>query len=175
MTPRKFFTILLLLIGLFVAFIITASLAPINYEGSRSESLTDRPIEVWRNLVSVEIIPKRKPDVETVDILFIGDRGEVTWRENLKNGETRTMRILERGAPYYISIEQFQSSYGVTGVWEYSLRQVNDETIVTVTEKSVNNNIWLRGYYTIIGRNTLIKRELKSLRVSLFQRLLTTE
>jgi len=175
MSVRKKFTIVLLLLASFVAFLVTGALAPIAYEDSKQESFTDRPIEIWANAADIELIPRRRPEVESIVILFVGERGEVTWRENLKNGSTRMKRILSRSAPNYLSVEQFESSYGITGTWEFVLQQVGDATVVTINEKSTNMNLWLRAYYTIIGRNILIDREFKSLRVSLFQRLLTTD
>ena len=82
---RKVIYTLVTLVLLFFAFIITGALASEFYEGEIVEEFPDRRIDVWRNLVSLEAIPARKPDVERVIILDDSIDG-IVWREELSNG-----------------------------------------------------------------------------------------
>jgi hypothetical protein len=174
MDRKKVFWTVVIAIILFIGFLVVAALAPESYSSTREELFIDRPEEVWENLTSVDVIPRRKREVQRVEIVY-QDRGKISWREFLKNGEMRMLSIINRDHLRYVEIQQFQSSYGVTGTWTYTLEKIDDKTLLTVTEDSLNTNMWLRGWYTIRGRDVLLKREIKSLRVSLFQRLLTTE
>lgn len=170
---RKIIYSLLTIIILFFAYVMVGYMAPDFYEGEVTEYFLDRRVDIWKNLVSVEVIPLRRKDVESI-VVFGDDIEGIVWRENLKNGNTRFLRVIERHTPERFVIERFKSDNGVTGVWEFNLREVGDKTEITIHEKSLNKNLWLRAYYTVMGRNILLRREVKSLRVSLFQRLITT-
>lgn len=175
MRTKKIIYTTLTIILLILAFIITGVLAPEEYTGEIKEQFPDTQIDVWRNLNSLETIPGRKPDVERVSVIE-EDRDGALWVEYLKNGTQRTLRVAEREAPYYFVMERIQSDNGFTGRWEYSLSQ-NEETKkteITIKETSRNTSLVLRAWHTILGRNINLRREVKSLRVSLFQRLLTT-
>jgi len=170
---RKIIYTFLTLLVLFFAFVMTGFLASDLHEGEVKDYFLDRRVDVWHNIVSVENIPLRRRDIEHIDILS-DDIDGIVWREHLKNGDTRVLRVIERHIPERFVIERFKSSDGVTGTWEFTLKTVGNKTEVTIKENSINRNLWLRAYYTIRGRNILLRRELKSLRVSLFQRLITT-
>ncbi|MEY2640790.1 MAG: hypothetical protein RL150_183 [Candidatus Parcubacteria bacterium] len=173
MRTRRIIYTILVLITLVVAFFIIGALAPEYYEGEREVLLTDRSVDIWKNLTSPETITARKPDVEYVELISESYEA-VSWREHLKNGQMRTLRVLEREAPTHVKIERFQSDDGVTGTWTYTLEEIDNYTLVTVHEESLNKNIVKRAWYTIIGRSILLRREEKALRVSLFDRLLKT-
>lgn len=173
MRSRKIIYSILAVIILFFAYMMIGFLANDYYEGQISELFIDRRVDVWKNLVAVEAIPLRKKDVVSVTILT-DEIDQIVWKENLKNGKSRFMRVVEREKPERFVIEEFKSDNGITGVWEFTLIEVDNKTKVTVREKSLNTNLWLKAYYTVIGRNILLRREIKSLRVSLFQRLITT-
>lgn len=173
MLARRIIYTVLAIIVLGVAFFVTGALAPEYYEGEREVLLTDRAVDIWNNLTSLETITQRKPDVEYVELISESYEA-VSWREHLRNGDVRTLRVLEREAPAHFKIERFQSDDGITGTWTYSLREGDNYTMVTVREESLNKNVVKRAWYTIIGRSVLLRREEKALRVSLFDRLLKT-
>lgn len=161
---------------LVMAFFITGVLAPEEYVGEIQDSFPDTQVDVWRNLTSLETIKGRKPDVETVTVIEESREGSV-WVETLKNGKQRTLRVAEREIPYYFVIERIQADDGFTGRWEYYLSENNEtkRTDILIKEKSRNTNLTLRAWHTILGRSVNLRKEVKSLRVSLFQRLLTTQ
>ena len=173
MLARRVFYTIIVLLALFVAFVVTGRLAPEVYESSISVELPDRQIDIWRHLVSLETITVRKPDVERV--VQVSESYEaIAWQEILKNGGSRTLRVVERDAPSYFKIERFQSTDGVTGTWTFYLEEQDHTTVVYIDEVSLNKNLWKRAWYTIRGRDVLLKREVKSLRVALFSRLIET-
>ena len=173
MARRIIYTFVTLLV-LFVAFYVTGVLAPAVYENEIEATFTDRPIDIWKNLTSLETISERKPDVVHVEQLSENYEA-VTWRETLKNGQSRTFRVLDREAPSHFKVERFLSDDGVTGVWTYEMYEIENYTIVRVHEVSLNQNVWKRAWYTVLGRSILLRREIKALRVSLFDRLLYTQ
>mgnify|MGYP000294462118 CR=1 FL=1 len=173
-TKRIIYTLLVISL-LVIAFFATGYLAPENYEGERKDSFIDTQIDVWRNLTSLETITTRKPDVERVTVIE-ENRDGIVWIEHLENGTQRTLRVAEREIPAYFVVEIIQSDNGLTGRWEFHLSENKDTkmTDVLIKEKSTNTNLVLRAWHTIIGRNINLRKEIKSLRVSLFQRLLNT-
>jgi hypothetical protein len=172
MSSRKIVYTVFIIIVLFLTFVITGLLASEYYEGEIAENFPERQIDIWRNISSIETIPVRKPDVAHVTV-FEEDFNRIAWREDLKKGRIRNYRIVEMDSPNKLTIELFESSNGITGTWEFYLGVTDTgKTRLTIKEKSYNQNMWLRAYYTIMGRDILLRRELKSLRVSLFQRLL---
>lgn len=174
MRARKIVYTLLTLIVLFFAFLITGILAPAEYNGRISEEFPDQQADVWKNLTSLEAIILRKPDVERIEVVD-EQRDTIVWIEHLKNGEKRTLRVVERNIPSYFVIERIQSDDNFVGRWSYTLELLeNNKTQVTIEEQSYNSDVWLRAWHTILGRSITLRREIKSLRVSLFQRLLTT-
>lgn len=161
---------------LVIAFFITGVLAPEEYTKEIRDSFPDTQVDVWRNLTSLETIKGRKPDVVTVTVIEESREG-VMWVETLKNGKQRTLRVAEREFPYYFVIERIQADSGLTGRWEYYLSENNEtkRTDILIKETSRNTNLTLRAWHTILGRSVNLRKEVKSLRVALFQRLLTTQ
>jgi len=175
MRTKKIIYALLVISLLVIGFFVIGYLAPENYVGEKKDSFPDTQIDVWRNLTSLETITKRKPDVVKVTVVEENREG-VVWIEELKNGNKRIMGVTEMQVPNYFVIERIQSDDGLTGRWEYYLYQNQEtkRTDVLIKEKSTNTNLKLRAWHTILGRSINLRREIKSLRVSLFQRLLTT-
>lgn len=173
-TKKIIYTFLTILL-LTVAFFAIGFLAPEYYEGEKTAYILDNRMDVWKNLTSLDDLPARKPNIESISVLEEGRDG-IIWIENLKNGNQRTVRLAEREIPEYFVIEVLQSDNGLTGRWEYFLIQELDseKTLIRIVEKSNNTNLVLRAWHTIIGRGVNLRREIKSLQVSLFQRLLTT-
>lgn len=173
MLARRIIYTLLGLLTIFVAFLVVAALAPKAYEGEITVAFPDRRIDIWNNLTSLETVMTRDPDVVRVEQLSESYEA-VVWKEYLRNGDVRQLRVIERHPPEYFKVEQFKSDTGITGTWEYTLRQGPNYTTVVIKEQSYNDNFWVRGWHTLIGRNILLKREVKSLRVALFTRLIET-
>jgi hypothetical protein len=174
-TSRKIIYSFLFIFLLVISFLITGVLASENYEGEKLDMFPDRQIDIWNNLISLDTIIDRKPDVERVTVIEETRDGSV-WVENLKNGKTRTLRISEKEFPDSLVIERIQADNGLTGRWEYYFFQ-NPETNMTevyIKEYSINTSITLRAWHTILGRSINLRREMKALRVSLFKRLLNT-
>lgn len=175
MHAKKIFYTALTLVLLVTAFVITGVLAPEEYTGEINEQFSDTQKDMWRNLTSLEARKGRKPDVERISVIE-EDRDGILWTEYLKNGKRRTLRLIEREIPNYFVIEIIQADNGFTGRWEYYLSQDEgiQKTNIKIKEKSYNTNLLLRAWHTVLGRSINLRREVKSLRVSLFQRLLRT-
>lgn len=127
--------------------------------------------DVWRELLNIEEVPKRKKDVESVDILEeLGTL--VAWRENLKDGGYRIYRMNGRDEEKTLILELTDSSYELKGVWVFYLKPHGNETEVTISEDSTLTDIKRRGYRVIFGREVDLLIWQKYLKVGLFQSLL---
>ena len=158
----------------FILTILTLGyLAPVEYEGGISEFFIDRRPIIWQALTHIESIPKVKPDVDSIEITE-NNRGLITWTEYLGGDKFRTYRIVEKREPYKYVVNLFDSSNKITGTWTFILTQTQNGTVVKVEEVSKNENVWLRGWHTILGGDVRLKREMKVLRVALFRRLIDT-
>ncbi len=174
-SSRKLVYSILFVFLLMIAFFVTGILAPEEYEGERTATFPDSKMDVWKNLTTLETIPKRKNGIERIEIIE-ESRSGVVWIEHLKNGKQRTLRVAEREMPNFFVVERIQSDDGLTGRWEFYISENKEtqKTEIKVIEESRNTNVVLRAWHTILGRSINLRREIKSLHVSIFQRLLTT-
>lgn len=144
---------------------------PREYSGDLKEFFVDRRQIVWQSLTNINLIPKTKRDIQSVEILE-ENFGLFTWRENTKKGGYRIYKIIEKKEPFKYTVELLESSVGLTGTWTYFLENSSGGSIVTIQEESKNNNIWIRGIDVIRGRDVNLKYYMKVLRVALFRRLI---
>ncbi len=129
---------------------------------------------VWQKLVSIEEIPRRKNDVKSVTVLEQFGK-LVAWKETLNNGGYRIYRMNERQDNKKLTLELTESSYGLTGIWTYEIRPVeNNDTQITLTEKSTLTNAKIRGYRVFLGRDHDMLVWIKYINVGLVQALLIT-
>jgi hypothetical protein len=143
------------------------------FQDNLIEKFEYQRIVVWDVLNNVQNFEINKKDVERVEIAS-NDRGYVSWTEYLDNGGFRKYRMVERRVLRYLSIELYDSSNGVTGTWVYELRDIESGTEIRITEDSVTDNTWTRGLQVISGRDVNLINAMKTIRVGLFQTLLTT-
>ncbi len=162
----------ILLVGFGIVFLFGYN-SPKEYKNSISFEAPYTLDMTWRQLVDVNEIPKRKGDVQSVEI--IEEFGKlVAWRENLKTGGYRIYRMNQRIENQKLILELTESSYGLKGIWVFDLSKVENHTWVVVSEESTLTNTLVRGYRAIIGREHDLLVWQKYIKVGLVQALLTT-
>jgi hypothetical protein len=170
----RFLSVAVILIFVFGGIIFTAGffVGP-NYYNERTFVLDYEIQEVWKVLNEIEYYPTAKRDVESVNIR--ARYGNLySWEENLKNGGIRIYRNSEKFEQRSLKIELLESSYGVTGVWEFKLKPVGVNTEVSIIERSENSSVFGRGLRFFFGRDRETSNWEHFIRVRLFGRLLTT-
>ncbi len=144
-----------------------------SYNSSTTFEVGYSPELVWQELIKIQLIPSRKGDVVSVNVLE--EYGKlIAWQENLRNGGYRIYRMNERQENSRLVLELTDSSYGLTGIWTFDLRSNNNKTDVTITEQSVLGDLKLRGYRVLFGRDHDLLVWVKYIKVSLLQSLLVT-
>jgi len=170
----KIFSLTLAIIGfIFFSALITGYVIGPDYSGEETMIVNYSVNEVWSVLNEIDKIPEDNPKIVSVDIL--GKYLNLyAWEEKLKNGGFRKYRQNSKEENEKMIIEMTGSSYGVTGIWEFILEPQNNDTKITIIEKSNNISIVGRGARYYFGRNEETARWAKFIRVRLFKRLLTT-
>jgi len=170
----KALTPLLIFLAIIVSIIlIVGKIQSPEFEGQLEVEVPDRRNVVWGAVTDVTRIPYIKRDVEQVEILS-NNRGLITWRENLKRGGTRTYVTLEKKEPFLYTIELINSTSGITGTWTYVMKTTENGTLITLHERSITKNVWIRGINKFRGRDNNLIVLIKSLRVALFRNLIDT-
>jgi uncharacterized protein YndB with AHSA1/START domain len=162
-----------ILVGFFLIFICIGLIAPATHHGSETIRLSVPPERVWELLTDIEGIPQRRPEITTIEIIGINDQGYKMWRENTDRSGFINFEITEEVSQEKVVMHMNNASFGMTGQWVYELKPsvvpaavLGEEigTDLTITEDSTTNNLFVRALMTIVGRNSNIKEEFKSLK-----------
>lgn len=163
-------SILALFYGIF--FVLGYS-TPEGYIGSVEVEVDSGINFVWQELINVSSIEKRKRDVKSVQI--IDTSGQlIAWQENLKNGGYRIYKMTDFYPNQKLGIELVESSYGLTGNWTFELYDQKNTTRVIIYERSILENIQMRGIRALFGRDYDLLVWLKYIKVGVIQTLLIT-
>jgi len=128
---------------------------------------------VWNVLNDIQGIPEGKRGTDSVDIL--GKYLNLyAWIENHTSGNFSRYRQVLKEDKERLIIEMTDSSYGLTGTWEFNISTLDGKTLIKVKQNSTNTSIIGRGFRFYFGRDKETKEWIKFLRVRLFNRLLTT-
>lgn len=158
---------------IFLVLIVTGYLIGPDYYEEQQFIVDYSPQNVWEILTDVENIKQGKNDIESIEIagkylnLYV-------WYENLEHGGYRKYRHNLKEENKRLIIEMTESSYSVTGTWEFDISEHDNKTLIKITENSTNTSIIGRGFRFFFGRDKETKDWIKFIRVRLFNRLLTT-
>lgn len=141
------------------------------HQGSMTSIFDDNQTVLWDVLISTDNIQKKRPKVVDVEILS-NNRGLISWKETDKNGSFRMYSMLERTTPKKLVLEVNASNGGPSGKLTYELFTAQTGTRIVLTEDVKTKSLFIRGLNRIQGDDINLIREMKSIRVALFQRLL---
>lgn len=141
------------------------------YKHSITFNIQYSPQITWQELLNINEIPRRKRDVESIEILE--QFGKLTaWKENLTNGGYRIYRMNKREENKQLVIELTSSSYQLTGVWTFDIVPSGIDSQITISEESTLTDIKRRGYRVLMGREYDLLAWQKYIRVGLIEGLL---
>lgn len=171
---QKIINYLLIVIGIGVLGILVAGyVSGEGYYGKSQLFVSYSPEAVWEVLTDIEKMPLGKNDIYSIE--YLGRyNNQFAWTENLKSGGYRNWRQNLRDENKKLILELTDSSYGTTGIFEFTLSQDRNNTVLEIVEDTSNKNIFIRGWDAIFGRNVETRRWQKFVRVRLFGNLLTT-
>lgn len=153
--------------------LITGYFSNPNFNGETEWSVDYSREIVWDILVDIEKVPEKKRDVENVEI--IGKYFDLyAWRENLRSDGFRKYRMVEVDEPRYLKLELTESSYQMTGFWEFTLTEDGGVTTIKIREESKLDSVWKRGVQFYLGRDFELNAWARYVRSGLFDRLLST-
>jgi uncharacterized membrane protein len=134
----------------------------VEYRGSRQQTF-DAPLEkIWAVLNDVEGIPKRNASVVAIEILERQGSRPVKWRERMDLGEEALIAVSEWKPRERVQWTMLESGFGMTGTWTFEIKALGNKTQVTLHEASKSEKFMTRAALTLAGRDSNIKRMLKS-------------
>ena len=172
---------MLRILSLLIAILLTAGaiilIAGYTTPPQYSNSMTvyfDYSIDmVWEEITNLIEMEKRKPDVESLEIVEQFGR-QVAWQENLKRGGYRIYRTNEYDRNRRFEIELVDSSYDLTGIWTFELFRAGSLTRLVISEESELKDIRRRGIRKIFGRDRDLLIWIKYIRVGIMHSLIRT-
>lgn len=142
--------------------------APVMYEGSTTTLLPASTSQVWGMLVDVDSLPKRRPEILSVERLPSGESGLLRWKEHTDMGGYMVFSVLEETVGKYLVVRMEDSSFGMTGTWTYDIADAGAATSLTISERSEIPGVFLRALMTATGRDANLRREVQTLREAIF-------
>ena len=133
-----------------------------NYQGKVELEFNTGSSEIWSFVNDVRNIPLRLPKISKVESLdssqrqhlfkiYTHDNDWMLLKSTTISDTVRTLTFL-------------QSSFGYTGVWQYRIRDLGNETCkVFMEERSQLNNYGLKLLMLIVGRDMLMAEEMRGI------------
>jgi hypothetical protein len=169
---RVLSAVLSFVLVVFAVILITGYFVNPHFVGESTVELDYNKEEVFRILTDVNLITANRKGVESVEILAkLGNL--VAWKESTRFNGFRKYRTTKKVDNKFLRVEMTDSNYGMTGSWEFTLSDGDNSTHLTVREESDLDSIVNRGYRFYIGRDFELRAWQRSLRVGLFESLLT--
>jgi hypothetical protein len=171
---KVFISIIIFLVLALILFFGAGYLAPIEYQKSKSATFEDKQGAVWNAIVDIEKYVDRKKDIQKVEIVEKQFGAIKKWKEYYKT-TTLEYEITRQEKPRIFTINVKDNFKKIDRDIEYFLNTEDNRTRLTVSEVSRAEHIFWRGATTLLGRDNFIDRELKWVRVALFQKLLNSD
>lgn len=169
---RIFASIIVSIVVLFIVIMVTGYVSPVEYSNSKSTLFEDKPEVVWGVVTDIEKYLDRKKDIEKLEIVKKEFGATREWKEYYSRNEILDYKIIRQSSPNLFIVNVKDDFRKIDRDIEYYIEQQNNETRLIVSEVSTANHIFWRGVTTLLGRDNFIDRQLKWVRVALFQNLL---
>lgn len=138
-----------------------------SWRGSASVEVAATPATVWRSLVDIEALPKRRPDLQAVTEVARGGTGPRQWRQLPVRGGFQKVEAEDPIGDRQWTLHITDSDDGYLGTWTYRLEPLpQGRTRLMLSEDSHSGHFWVRGLQVLAGRDAGLKRELESLKRS---------
>lgn len=152
-------SIILLLIAI-TAFMFIGLLQKPEYKGSVGKEIAIAPEQIWQRLTNVEGFPSHHESISEVRLLGQNEKGFAVWEEKIKPMGTNLMEFIEMEPYSRLKVRTKKSNTGLKGSWLYELEKRGAKTYVRLTEESRTSNVFMRGFFAFIGRESIINQEI---------------
>jgi hypothetical protein len=148
------------------------ALLPKHHVATRSAAFRATPDRLFSFMVGQQ---NWRPDVKTSEV--VPDRaGAQLLRETTRDGQTITYEITENVPPTTLQRRIVTQNLPYSGTWTFSLRPVNDQTVVRITEDGeVYNPIFRFVSRFILGQTRTIDGYLQALANATGQKITITD
>ena len=154
--------VLVVLAVVSIGFLITGIAAPKDFQGQVTVALPATKAKIWDNLVTIELLPQKRKEIKRVEILGLNTKGNRYWKEYAANSQWMIFELLEQDYQSKMTVNMQESTFGMSGTWSYILTPIDsNNTNFTVIENTHIDNILVRAYVTITGRDKFLKDEIK--------------
>jgi hypothetical protein len=172
-TSMRIFISSIIVVLLFIClFFIVGFIAPTDFQKSKSTLFEDRQSTVWTAILDIEQYINRKKDIQRVEIVERRFGSIRKWIEYYPLNEVLEYEIIRQESPTVFTISVKDEYRKIYREVEYFIEQQTDKTKLTVSEVSRAEDLFWRGVTTLFGRDNFIDKQLKWIRVALFEELL---
>lgn len=157
---------LLIILGLIIVLFIlgyrAAKKAPDDWQGLIKKQFNYPLITIWDYISDIEGIPIRKRGIKRIEPLEKDGDSIIKWKEVTDMGG---YILFEKTVIPYQRLEKrmTDSSFGMTGIWIYSIEGGEAGCTVTITEKSSTKKLFTKLMLVLAGRNANLRNEMRLL------------
>ncbi|MBP7850057.1 MAG: SRPBCC family protein [Lentimicrobiaceae bacterium] len=161
---RILLSILAVLAFLFLIYLAIGFFSKPGFSGQYSDTLKASPDEIFRILNDVESLPKRRKEVDRVEMLDPTEQGLRRWKEITDMGGYALFEVQEEKKDSLLVVRMLESSFGISGTWRYELKRSGNGTLVQISEESHCDRLLVRSILVLAGRNATLKQEVRNLK-----------
>jgi|GEM_PF-1686692 len=137
----------------FIVLLTFGSFAEIHYNGTETKVIKATPEQVWNVLSNVERYSGSRHEVKRVEVLSRDENGVKSWKEHTNLHGAMTYQALEEIPNEKMVIQMVKSDFGLSGIWTFTLKEENGETVVSLHEDSDAKGLLMRSILNALGRN----------------------
>jgi hypothetical protein len=155
--------VLAVMISITGIFYLMGHFASREFKGTVTQKVEASPISIWDLLNDIDGLPSRRKEITKVERMGKNEKGFERWKEHTDMGGYMVFEITELIPKEKMVVEMKESTFGMSGTWTYQLNEEGNATVVTVTEDSNTDNVWLRSIMTLAGRDANLKIEVEKI------------
>lgn len=160
---RRLYTVLGLLTSVIV-FLTIGWMTPPDYKSEISYNFSNSRGEIWTILKDSTYYPTRSRHTQNIEFLEIEEAELPKWKADKRLWMSALMAIKAEVPNSELVIEMRESSFGLTGVWTYELQGEGASNTLTIKENSTTEGIILRSIRAIMGRDALLKKDMRKIK-----------
>jgi|GEM_PF-2925993 len=169
---RIFYSTFLFIVLCFGTIFVAGFVSDPEYRDSKSTLFDDKIENVWSVMTDVEGYIDNKKNIQRIEVTDKYFNTINSWDEFYPRGEVYSFELVTKDSPNLFVLNISNKNREIDRTLEYYLSQNGTNTKLTITEISNSNHLFWRGVETLLGRNNFIERELKWIRVGLFEELI---
>ena len=126
-------------VGIGVAYFLGGTL-PERSSIDKSKSFDAGQSLIWSALMDIESYPLWKPQLKSIEMLGVNDKGYTKWREYYPLGKSITYEISEYIPKSIIEIRITESKSSAKGIWVYKLSSYQERGVLQIKRFALVTN-----------------------------------